>query len=68
MSAGSFPWRRLRIPWGAKKKITESKLPKVSANYVAAQSRWYTAVSRNLEVNLRSSQQQRLLWNRNPMR
>ena len=32
MSAGSFSWRRLHIPWGGKKKSRESKLPRVSAN------------------------------------
>ena len=33
MSAGSsFSWRRPHIPWGAKKKSKESKLPEVSAN------------------------------------
>ena len=36
MSARSFSWRRLRIPWGGKKKSTESKLPEVSAKIYCA--------------------------------
>ena len=32
MSAGSSSWRRLHIPWGAKKNGTETESPKVSAN------------------------------------
>ena len=35
MCAGCFSWCRMRLPWVAKKKSTESKLPEVSANYVA---------------------------------
>jgi hypothetical protein len=34
MFAGCFSWCRLHMPWGAKKKSTESKLPEVSANYL----------------------------------
>ena len=35
MCAGCFSWCRMRLPWVAKIKSTESKLPEVSANYVA---------------------------------
>ena len=47
MSAGSFSWRRLHIPWGDKKKSRESKLPEVSAHLRCAITHWYTAASRN---------------------
>jgi hypothetical protein len=61
------------MPWGAKKKSTETKLelPEVSVPPIyVAHSHWHTAASRDWKVNLRSSQRQRLLrilWSRNPM-
>ena len=32
MCAGCFSWCRLHMPWGAKRKSTETKSPQVSAN------------------------------------
>ena len=36
MSAGGFSLRRLRMPWGAKKKSKETKTPEVSTNLCCA--------------------------------
>ena len=73
MCAGCFSgsWYRLCMPWATKKKSTEMELPEVSAHLCCAITHWHTATSRYWEVNLRSSQWQRLLrmlWSRNPMR
>ena len=60
MSSGNFSLRRPRVPWGDKKKITETNPPKVSAT-LCSQSHWHTDASRNWRVLLRSFQKQRFL-------
>ena len=50
MHVGCFSCCRLRMPWGAKKIITESKLPEVSANLCCAISLKHSCIQK-LESN-----------------